>query len=124
MSVSGQRPSSGRGTPTQPRRGGKGAARQPNRAQIRAMEARAEATRAARAAARTGDLAAPTREEGAPVAARVRDTPRGRGRVVARPVAISREEEYAYIRADLNRLLVTAGALLVLMIALLFLVEG
>ena len=125
MSVSGQRPSSGRGTPTQPRRGGKAAARQPNRAQIRAMEARAEATRAARAAARTGDLAAPTREEGTPVAAaRARDTPRGRGRVVARPVAISREEEYAYIRADLNRLLVTAGALLVLMIALLFLIEG
>ena len=88
------------------------------------MEARAEATRAARAAARTGDLAAPTHEEGVPVTARARDTPRGRGRVVARPVAISREEEYAYIRADLNRLLVTAGALLVLMIALLFLIEG
>jgi hypothetical protein len=56
--------------------------------------------------------------------ARPADRARGRARgVVARPAALSREEEYRYIRGDLNRLLVTAGALLVLMMVLLVVVE-
>ncbi|MGC4106500.1 MAG: hypothetical protein QM753_09140 [Thermomicrobiales bacterium] len=45
---------------------------------------------------------------------------------VAGPVAptITREQEYQFIRADLRRLLITAGTVLVLMLALLFVVEG
>jgi hypothetical protein len=38
--------------------------------------------------------------------------------------AITREQEYRFIRADLRRLLITAGTVLVLMLALLFVVEG
>ncbi|HWK79127.1 MAG TPA: hypothetical protein VNP95_00095 [Thermomicrobiales bacterium] len=38
--------------------------------------------------------------------------------------AITREQEYQFIRADLRRLLITAGTVLVLMLALLFVVEG
>jgi hypothetical protein len=38
-------------------------------------------------------------------------------------VAISREQEYGFIRADLRRLIYTAGILLVVMFALLFLVD-
>lgn len=37
---------------------------------------------------------------------------------------ISRAQEFAYIRADMRRLLVTAGPLLLLMIALLFVIDG
>lgn len=37
---------------------------------------------------------------------------------------ISRAEEYEFVRADLRRLLITAGAVLVLMLALLFVIEG
>ncbi len=40
-------------------------------------------------------------------------------RATARPMVLSREQEYRYIRKDLQRLLVTAGVLLVIMIALL-----
>jgi hypothetical protein len=38
-------------------------------------------------------------------------------------VAISREQEYGFIRADLRRLIYTAGILMVVMFALLFLVD-
>jgi len=38
---------------------------------------------------------------------------------VARPIALSREDEYRYIRSDLNRLALTAGGLLAMMILLL-----
>ncbi|MGC4192563.1 MAG: hypothetical protein QM589_15585 [Thermomicrobiales bacterium] len=38
--------------------------------------------------------------------------------------AISRGQEYEFIRADLRRLLITAGIVLVLMLALLFVIEG
>ncbi len=44
-------------------------------------------------------------------------------RVTARPMVISREQEYRYIRKDLQRLLITAGALLVVMIVLLLVLE-
>lgn len=37
--------------------------------------------------------------------------------------SISKEQEYAFIREDLRRLLVTAGVLIVVMIALLFLID-
>jgi hypothetical protein len=45
-------------------------------------------------------------------------------RVIARPVVLTKEQEYAYIRNDLRRLYLTAGSLFVLMIALLFIIEG
>jgi len=38
-------------------------------------------------------------------------------------MVISREQEYRYIRKDLQRLLVTAGVLLVVMIVLLVVLE-
>lgn len=44
-----------------------------------------------------------------------RETPR----VVARPIALTREEEYGFIRSDLRRLVVTAGSLLGVMLLLL-----
>ena len=47
----------------------------------------------------------------------------GRTRQVARSVALSKEAEMQYQRNDLRRLLYTAGALFVLMIALLFILD-
>lgn len=61
--------------------------------------------------------------------ARRRDA-RGRAASSRRPAAapaapaVTREQEYQFIRADLRRLLITAGTVLVLMLALLFVVEG
>jgi hypothetical protein len=54
---------------------------------------------------------------------RTRERERGRQRPVARPVALTRDEEYRYIRDDLYRLLITAGALVVVMLVLLVVVE-
>lgn len=52
---------------------------------------------------------------------------RGRSSVAAKPLAnvhrVTREQEYAFIRADLRRLLVTAGSLAVVMVVLLFVIE-
>jgi hypothetical protein len=42
---------------------------------------------------------------------------------VASVVALPREIEFAYIRSDMRRLLIIAGALLALMLVILFLVE-
>lgn len=47
-----------------------------------------------------------------------------RARAIARPIVLTREEEYRHIRADMNRLLITAGSLFVLMIVLLFVIEA
>jgi hypothetical protein len=41
-------------------------------------------------------------------------------RTIARPVALTKAQEYRFIRTDLRRLLYTAAALFVLMIVLLF----
>ncbi len=51
--------------------------------------------------------------------------PSGRrpSRAVARPIALNRDDEYRFIRADLNRLLITASALLLVMVVLLFVVD-
>lgn len=46
-----------------------------------------------------------------------------RARAAARTVVMSREQEYSFIHADLRRLLLTAGALLLLMLVLLFIIE-
>ena len=56
--------------------------------------------------------------------ARTRGAAPTRARASARPMALTREQEYRFIRNDLNRLLITAGSLLLLMIVLLFLIEG
>lgn len=44
-------------------------------------------------------------------------------RPMARPAVLTREQEYQYIRADMRRLIITAGSLLLLMVLLLFLIE-
>ena len=89
------------------------------------MEVRAAATRVVEPVAPPAPDA-PSVTATAPRTTRAR-TASGSGqataRAVARPVAISRDEEYRYIRSDLKRLLVTAGSLLVLMIVLLVLIE-
>jgi len=46
-----------------------------------------------------------------------------RKRILARPVVLSRAQEYAFIRADMRRLGLTAGALFVVMVVLLFIVD-
>ena len=48
---------------------------------------------------------------------------RSRQRAMARPIVLTREEEYRYIRGDLHRLLITAAALLLLMLALLLVID-
>jgi hypothetical protein len=44
-------------------------------------------------------------------------------RAVARPMVLTKEQEYRFIRSDLRRLGTTAGALFVVMIVLLFVVD-
>jgi len=60
--------------------------------------------------------------------ARTRPYRSGRPAAVARSVTastfgVSREQEYAFIREDLRRLLYTAGALILVMLVLLFAIE-
>jgi hypothetical protein len=47
----------------------------------------------------------------------------GRKKQAVRQIYLTREQEYAFIRADMRRLLLTAGGLFVLMIALLFVLD-
>ena len=61
---------------------------------------------------------APVTRGSVPVAARARAS-----LAAARAPVLSRSEEFAYIRADLRRLLTIAAVLLVVMIVLLFVVE-
>ncbi|MGI8477364.1 MAG: hypothetical protein ACR2OO_13475 [Thermomicrobiales bacterium] len=46
-----------------------------------------------------------------------------RRKAVSRVVALSKPQEYAFIRGDMRRLLFTAGSLLAIMIVLLFILE-
>jgi hypothetical protein len=55
--------------------------------------------------------------------ASIATTRTGRPRVVARSVVLSKEAEMRYQRNDLRRLLYTAGALFVVMIVLLIVLE-
>jgi hypothetical protein len=80
----------------------------PNRAQLRAAEVRA---------AESGALAA------TPVTAAAPAVRPSRNRAPARVIGLSREAEMRYQRSDLRRLLITAAALFVLMIALLFILD-
>ncbi|MCC7023817.1 MAG: hypothetical protein IT338_13430 [Thermomicrobiales bacterium] len=79
----------------------------------------AEIARRNAAAAEVAEVAVPTQVE---VAAPSRSR-RSSLRSTVRPVALSREAELAYIRADLRRLYIIAGCLLVLMLVILVIVE-
>jgi hypothetical protein len=101
--------------------GNRAAARKPTRAQLRAIEAR-NASLAPQAPVGTAEPAAPA----APTSRRQARTQAARGwaRGGARSLTLSRAQEYAYIMGDLRRLLIVGGILLVIMLALLFVIEG
>ena len=89
------------------------------------MERRAAETRVVAPAVTTPDeTVAPVADRRPAPANRVRGSSQPRARAAAGPIVLTREQEYQYIRADMNRLLVTAGSLLLLMLVLLFLIEG
>lgn len=73
--------------------------------------------------------ALPTERLGRSPRARSTAGPRGTAarrspaRTIVRPVALTRAEEYQIIRGDMQRLLITAGALFLLMITLLVIIE-
>jgi len=46
-----------------------------------------------------------------------------RRRPVARPIVLSRDEEYAYIKQDMRRLVIIASALFLLMLVLLVIID-
>ena len=95
--------------------------RKPNRAQQKAAEVRASETRAdVQQAIATGTL----QTEQAPATARIRARQRKSQQPVQRVAHLSRPQEYAYIRSDFRRLLITASALLVLLLVVLFVVEA
>ena len=91
-----------------------------NRAQLRAMEVRAAET--VRPAVPVADVAGPVVAAEPATSARPSAISRRRP-VIAKPIVLTKEEEYRYIRADMRRLGITAGGLFVLMIALLFVLE-
>lgn len=91
-----------------------------NRAQLQAMEIRSAATVVEQHAGGTGAAILETAE---PAATRRTGTPRVARKQVARPVLLTRAQEFQYVRADLKRLAITAGALLAVMIVVLFVVE-
>ncbi len=90
-----------------------------NRSQLRAMEVRAAETVISHPT--SVDAAAAAMHTGAAAAG---STAGSRKRLVTRTTVLTRERELAYIRADLHRMIITAGALLLFMIVLLFIVEN
>jgi hypothetical protein len=119
VSSSGQPP---RKTPTKgrasrSRRQARGPAQPPTKAELQAIEARRRATTVLPEDVVVVDDAPsrPTRQ------ATARRTERQR-QPAARPT-LTKEQEYGYIRSDLRRLVITAGPLLLLMIALLFVLD-
>lgn len=119
---------------TQPRTKQRGRARM-NKAQEQAMRVRASqtvprqlhrdrpsaeaATLVAETDAATAAAPAPSRSERV-----IRKASAAKSRVVAHPFVLSKQQEYAFIRADLIRLLTTMAILFVLMLVLLYIVEG
>jgi len=91
-----------------------------NRAQLQAMEVRAAETLTpdAQATALAG-----IDEGGAAALSVPRRTVMATRRAIARPIVLTKEQEYRFIRTDLRRLVITAGSLLVLMLLLLLIVE-
>jgi hypothetical protein len=89
-----------------------------NRAQKKAMEVRsAESVVSDQIVEAPVQLAAeaPTRR---PTRARRRS-----GQAAAKPALLSRAQEYAYIRSDFRRLLITGGSLLAVMLVLLVIID-
>ena len=110
----------------------KNAARRPNKAQQRASQVRSAQTVAAPkvevapvVSPREPEVdAAPpraTRRERVTSRPNVRPRP-AQSRVVARAVGLTREQEYTLIRADLVRLLITFGLVIVIMFVFLLVV--
>lgn len=116
MSASPQPP---RKTPTtgragRARRQPRGGARQPTKAELQAIAARRRATTVL-----TEDVVV-VEEQPVPQPRRETASRRvERQRSPTRPI-LSKDQEYAFIKADLRRLFVTAGPLLLFMIGLLF----
>lgn len=121
------------GTKTQPQ--AKQGGRKLNKAQEKAMRVRAAQTIPRQLhhdhASGTATLvsgAAPATVSATPTPTRAEHTVRKpgaiRSRVVAHPFVLSKQQEYAFIRADLIRLLTTMAILFVLMLVLLYIVEG
>ncbi len=116
----------GRGGPRSPKQGRSATAR-PTRSQVKAMEARAAS--AAAPVQPNEPVVEPVELDFAAI--EVESAPPARGALPARPrkratpkvIPLTREQEYAYIRSDMQRLLTISGGLLVLMIALLFVIE-
>ena len=108
------------GSRSQGRTGSRSRGTQPvgrvNRAQMRAMQAR---TAEAPIDAVTGDLELAGTTAGSASLSSIAT----RRRPVVRPIVLTREEEYAYIKQDMRRLVIIAGALLVLMLVLLFIID-
>ena len=97
--------------------------RKPNRAQRKAQQVRLAET-AAPPPIETSPVAEVVPATAVAVAAPVRSSRRtARQKVQPATYSISRETEYAYIESDLRRLILTAGALLILMVVLLFLLD-
>lgn len=100
----------------------KSQAKRPNRAQVRAAEVRASETRTeVRQAIETGTYEEPAPPTSARSRARQR---KGQQQSYQRPAHLTRAQEYAYIRSDFRRLLITAGTLLAVMMVILVVVEG
>lgn len=107
-------------------RGPRRSPRQLSRAERQALEARAANTLAPRSVASDHEATAASAPAIVPstvTATRPRRETVSRRRLEARPLAIPREQEYRFIRADLRRLLATASVLLVVMLLLLLLVD-
>ena len=110
----------------------KGTQRRPNKAQRRASQVRAAQTVAQPPVVSRRDTEDPASATATTrTTVRERTTPRPRmrpanapSRVVARPVGLTRDQEYAAIKGDLVRLLLTFGVLMILMLVLLFIIEG
>lgn len=98
--------------------------RQPNRAQRKAQQVRQAESNAPAPIDMTVALEQDQLVE-APATAPVQASRRVSRRQASQPVSyvLPRSVEYAYIRSDLRRLIITAGALLALMFVLLFVLD-
>ena len=107
----------GSGTTRQPA-GARPAAPKLNRAQVQAMKIRAAATVVEEAQGGSGsaivDIEAPRHKRTG--SSRLIKKP------VAKPVLLTRAQEFRYVRADLKRLAITASSLFAVMIVLLFII--
>jgi hypothetical protein len=96
-----------------------GGSRKVNRAQQKAMEVRAAETVASEQVVEAPVHLAAESSKRSPARARRRS-----GQVApSKPVLLTRAQEYAFIRSDFRRLLITGGSLLAVMLVLLVVIE-